>query len=69
MFLCCHVSVFQRIMGQKIKPELRFFGQAIDGSLDLGADGLPDVVVGSYGAAVVLKYRYKCTNESDGFRS
>lgn len=42
-------------MGQKINPGLRYFGQAIDGSIDLGDDGLPDIVVGSYGAAVVLR--------------
>ncbi|XP_054460569.1 integrin alpha-D [Anoplopoma fimbria] len=47
----------QRIMGQKIKPGLRFFGQAIDGNIDLGDDGLPDIVVGSQGAAVVLRSR------------
>uniref|UniRef100_A0A8C2WYR7 VWFA domain-containing protein n=1 Tax=Cyclopterus lumpus TaxID=8103 RepID=A0A8C2WYR7_CYCLU len=47
----------QRIMGQKIKPVLRFFGQAIDGHIDLGEDGLPDIVVGSQGAAVVLRSR------------
>ncbi|XP_029293609.1 integrin alpha-X [Cottoperca gobio] len=47
----------QRIMGQKIKPGLRFFGQAIDGDIDLGEDGLPDIVVGSQGMAVVLRSR------------
>lgn len=34
---------------------LRFFGQAIDGGMDLGEDGLPDIVIGSQGAAVVLR--------------
>ncbi|XP_041640847.1 integrin alpha-D [Cheilinus undulatus] len=47
----------QRIMGQKINSELRFFGQAIDGDIDLGKDGLPDIVVGSQGKAVVLSSR------------
>ncbi|XP_034739034.1 integrin alpha-M-like [Etheostoma cragini] len=47
----------QRIMGQKIKPGLRFFGQAIAGNIDLGKDGLPDIVVGSQGTAVVLRSR------------
>ncbi|XP_031723040.1 integrin alpha-L isoform X1 [Anarrhichthys ocellatus] len=47
----------QRIMGQQIKPGLRFFGQAIDGDIDLGEDGLPDIVVGSQGSAVVLRSR------------
>lgn len=45
-------------MGQKIRPEMRFFGQAIDGDIDLGDDGLPDIVVGSQGMAAVLRYRY-----------
>ncbi|XP_044044763.1 integrin alpha-L-like isoform X2 [Siniperca chuatsi] len=53
--ICSYFS--QRIMGQKIKPELRFFGQAIDGDIDLGEDGLPDIVVGSQGMAVVLRSR------------
>ncbi|CAJ1053080.1 LOW QUALITY PROTEIN: integrin alpha-M [Xyrichtys novacula] len=44
----------QRIMGQKINSKLRFFGQAIDGDIDLGEDGLTDIVVGSQGMAVVL---------------
>ncbi|KAF7666949.1 hypothetical protein LDENG_00083350 [Lucifuga dentata] len=50
-------TLSQRIMGWKIKPELRFFGQAIDGNIDLDEDGLTDIVVGSYGAAVVLRSR------------
>nr|XP_046258402.1 integrin alpha-D [Scatophagus argus] len=47
----------QRIMGQKITSGLRFFGQAIDGNIDLGEDGLPDLVVGSQGKVVVLRSR------------
>ena len=43
-------------MGQEIRQGLRFFGQAIDGDIDLGEDGLPDIVVGSQGTAVVLRY-------------
>ncbi|XP_056891585.1 integrin alpha-D isoform X1 [Takifugu flavidus] len=43
----------QRI--QNIQPKWRFFGQAIDGGIDLGADGLPDIVIGSQGAVVVLR--------------
>lgn len=39
-----------------MQPGLRFFGQAIDGDIDLGDDGLPDIVIGSQGAAVVLRY-------------
>ncbi|XP_076001835.1 integrin alpha-L [Genypterus blacodes] len=45
----------QRIVGQTVKADLRFFGQSIDGDIDLGEDGLTDIVVGSYGAAVVLR--------------
>ncbi|KAM4584239.1 integrin alpha-M [Odontesthes bonariensis] len=45
----------QRIRGETIKPGIRFFGQAINGRIDLGDDGLPDIVVGSQGAAVVLR--------------
>lgn len=45
----------QRIMGEKIRPELRFFGQSVDGSHDLGEDGLPDLVVGSRGSALVFR--------------
>ncbi|XP_026159746.1 integrin alpha-M [Mastacembelus armatus] len=47
----------QRIMGRKFTPEPRFFGQAIDGGMDLGEDGLPDIVIGSQGMAVVLRSR------------
>ncbi|XP_036069753.1 integrin alpha-D isoform X2 [Oryzias melastigma] len=45
----------QRINGKSFQPEMRFFGLAVDGHGDLGNDGLPDVVVGSQGAAVVLR--------------
>ncbi|XP_023135745.2 integrin alpha-D isoform X2 [Amphiprion ocellaris] len=45
----------QRIMGARIDPGMRFFGQAIDGDIDLGQDKLPDIVVGSQGAAFVLR--------------
>ncbi|KAM3864688.1 integrin alpha-L [Diretmus argenteus] len=47
----------QRITAEKINSELQFFGQAIDGNMDLGVDGLTDIVVGSYGRAVVLRSR------------
>ena len=47
--------LFQRIMGKDINPGLRFFGQAIDGNIDLGDDGLSDIVIGSQGKAVVLR--------------
>ncbi|XP_040043368.2 integrin alpha-M [Gasterosteus aculeatus] len=47
----------QRIMGQDLDSGLRFFGQAIDGDMDLGEDGLPDIAVGSQGAVVVVRSR------------
>uniref|UniRef100_A0A3Q2Q3N0 Integrin alpha-L n=1 Tax=Fundulus heteroclitus TaxID=8078 RepID=A0A3Q2Q3N0_FUNHE len=45
----------QRIRGADFHPRLRFFGQAINGDIDLGDDQLPDIVVGSKGSAVVLR--------------
>lgn len=50
--------VFQRILGKEIQPGLRFFGQSMYGKIDLGDDGLPDIVVGSQGMAVVFRYGY-----------
>ncbi|KAI4832766.1 hypothetical protein KUCAC02_015715 [Chaenocephalus aceratus] len=47
----------QRIIGHKIDATLRFFGQSIDGDIDLGEDELPDIVVGSQGIVVVLRSR------------
>ncbi|XP_028264897.1 integrin alpha-M [Parambassis ranga] len=45
----------QRIEGEAVQSGIRFFGQAIDGSMDLEDDRLPDIVVGSQGTAVVLR--------------
>ncbi|KAJ8002029.1 hypothetical protein DPEC_G00175560 [Dallia pectoralis] len=42
---------------QKMPSNLQFFGQTIDGKIDLGEDGLPDIVVGARGAIVVLRSR------------
>ncbi|XP_022595636.1 integrin alpha-L-like [Seriola dumerili] len=47
----------QRIMGQKIKPGLRFFGQAIAEDIDHGDDGLPRIVIGSQATVIVLRSR------------
>ncbi|KAM3624674.1 uncharacterized protein V6R79_026459 [Siganus canaliculatus] len=47
----------QRILGRNIDHSFRFFGQDIDGGIDLGEDGLPDIVVGSQGNVVVLRSR------------
>ncbi|XP_019735483.1 integrin alpha-M isoform X1 [Hippocampus comes] len=45
----------QRITGREVKHGIRFFGQDINGNIDLEDDALPDIVVGSYGAAIVLR--------------
>ena len=50
--------LFQRILGKEIQPGLRFFGQSVYGEINLGEDGLPDIVVGSQGMAVVLRYEH-----------
>lgn len=42
-----------------MRSKLQFFGQAIDGKMDLGEDGLTDIVVGARGAVVVLRYESK----------
>ncbi|XP_029004008.1 integrin alpha-D [Betta splendens] len=47
----------QRIAGREIEARLRFFGQSIDGKMDMGVDNLPDIVIGSKGTAVVLRSR------------
>jgi hypothetical protein len=49
-------AVFQRITADPANARIRFFGQSVDGSADLGEDGLADLVVGSRGAVVVLRY-------------
>uniref|UniRef100_A0A665UZU2 Integrin alpha-M-like n=1 Tax=Echeneis naucrates TaxID=173247 RepID=A0A665UZU2_ECHNA len=50
-------TVSQRIMGNTVRAGLRFFGQAIDGGINLKDDRLPDIVIGSQGSAVVLRSR------------
>ncbi|XP_045547214.1 integrin alpha-L isoform X1 [Salmo salar] len=47
----------QRISAAMMRSKLQFFGQAIDGKMDLGEDGLTDIVVGARGAVVVLRSR------------
>uniref|UniRef100_A0A8C5F7V6 VWFA domain-containing protein n=1 Tax=Gadus morhua TaxID=8049 RepID=A0A8C5F7V6_GADMO len=44
-----------RITADPANARIRFFGQSVDGSADLGEDGLADLVVGSRGAVVVLR--------------
>uniref|UniRef100_A0A8C7CGS8 Zmp:0000001082 n=1 Tax=Oncorhynchus kisutch TaxID=8019 RepID=A0A8C7CGS8_ONCKI len=47
----------QRISAARMRSKLQFFGQTIDGKMDLGEDGLTDIVVGTRGAVVVLRSR------------
>uniref|UniRef100_A0A8C7IQK2 VWFA domain-containing protein n=1 Tax=Oncorhynchus kisutch TaxID=8019 RepID=A0A8C7IQK2_ONCKI len=46
----------QRISAVMMRSKLQFFGQTIDGKMDLGEDGLTDIVVGARGTVVVLRY-------------
>ncbi|XP_038619309.1 integrin alpha-L isoform X2 [Tachyglossus aculeatus] len=47
----------QRIEGIQVSPGLQFFGCSIHGVMDLGKDGLTDVIVGTRGQVVVLRSR------------
>uniref|UniRef100_A0AAZ3PDL0 VWFA domain-containing protein n=1 Tax=Oncorhynchus tshawytscha TaxID=74940 RepID=A0AAZ3PDL0_ONCTS len=47
----------QRISAAMMRSKLQFFGQTIDGKMDLGEDGLTDIVVGTRGTVVVLRSR------------
>ncbi|XP_074424006.1 integrin alpha-L-like isoform X2 [Larus michahellis] len=47
----------QRLEGRGVAPGLRFFGQALDGAMDLTGDGLADMAVGTEGHVVVLRSR------------
>ncbi|KAJ8284549.1 hypothetical protein COCON_G00033990 [Conger conger] len=47
----------QRIPAQKVSPGLRFFGQSIDGRMDLGEDGLTDIIVGAFNKVVLFRSR------------
>ncbi|XP_077170637.1 integrin alpha-X-like isoform X2 [Paroedura picta] len=47
----------QRISATTLSPALRFFGQSIQGRLDLSGDGLTDLAVGALGNAVLLRSR------------
>uniref|UniRef100_A0A8C7INE1 VWFA domain-containing protein n=1 Tax=Oncorhynchus kisutch TaxID=8019 RepID=A0A8C7INE1_ONCKI len=47
----------QRISAVMMRSKLQFFGQTIDGKMDLGEDGLTDIVVGARGTVVVLRSR------------
>ncbi|XP_052631072.1 integrin alpha-L, partial [Harpia harpyja] len=45
----------QRLEGRAAAAGLRFFGQALDGAMDLTGDGLVDLAVGAEGHVVVLR--------------
>ncbi|KAM9441113.1 integrin alpha-X-like isoform 1-T1 [Clarias gariepinus] len=45
----------QRVSGAAVKPTLQYFGLSLHSVGDLSSDGLPDLVVGSGGAATVLR--------------
>ncbi|KAM6972009.1 integrin alpha-X [Aplochiton taeniatus] len=45
----------QRIMGETLQPQPQFFGQTLDGKIDLGSDELTDLVVGSRGTVFVFR--------------
>lgn len=47
-------SYSQRLEGRVGGPGLRFFGQALDGAMDVTGDGMVDLAVGTQGHVVVL---------------
>ncbi|XP_026538092.1 integrin alpha-X-like [Notechis scutatus] len=47
----------QRISATSVSPGLQFFGQSIQGRLDLSRDELTDLAIGALGSAVVLRSR------------
>ncbi|KAK9397610.1 integrin alpha-M-like [Crotalus adamanteus] len=47
----------QRITATSVSPVLQFFGQSIQGRLDLSRDELTDLAIGALGSAVVLRSR------------
>ncbi|KPP76491.1 integrin alpha-X-like [Scleropages formosus] len=50
-----HSEYSQRILGTSVDQHLRYFGVSVHSAGDLSADGLPDLVIGSRAAAVVLR--------------
>lgn len=54
--VCTSSTPFQRIAAADLAPGLQFFGRSISGTMDMNHDGLVDLAVGSFGAAVVLWY-------------
>ncbi|XP_026859904.2 integrin alpha-X-like isoform X2 [Electrophorus electricus] len=59
IFLSCpggiRTKYSQRVLGGAVGAELQYFGLSLHSAGDLSSDGLPDVVVGSRGAATVLR--------------
>ncbi|XP_074137392.1 integrin alpha-L isoform X2 [Sminthopsis crassicaudata] len=47
----------QRIEGSQVSPGLQYFGRSIHGAMDLGGDGLVDVLVGTQGQVIMLSSR------------
>ncbi|XP_060548808.1 integrin alpha-X-like [Pantherophis guttatus] len=47
----------QRISAASVSPRLQFFGQSIQGRMDLSKDDLTDLAIGALGSAVVLRSR------------
>ncbi|KAL4659920.1 integrin alpha-X-like isoform X1 [Arapaima gigas] len=45
----------QRVLGAIVDQRLQYFGVSVHSAGDLSSDGLPDLVIGSKGAAVVLR--------------
>ncbi|XP_049339215.1 integrin alpha-X-like isoform X2 [Astyanax mexicanus] len=55
----------QRVGGATVGGGLQYFGVSLDSAGDLSSDGLPDLTVGSKGAAVVLRtHPVTCVNVS-----
>ncbi|KAM9409913.1 integrin alpha-11a [Pholidichthys leucotaenia] len=58
VFFCTHNRILrkykQRIAAADLAPGLQYFGQSIHGVMDMNDDGLVDLAVGSFGAAVLL---------------
>lgn len=52
--LPCVPPVVQRIAAADLASGLRYFGRHIHGRMDMNEDGLVDLAVGSFGAAVLL---------------
>uniref|UniRef100_A0A8C5QZP4 VWFA domain-containing protein n=1 Tax=Leptobrachium leishanense TaxID=445787 RepID=A0A8C5QZP4_9ANUR len=52
-----HTTPSQRITAAKLLPRMQYFGQSIDGGLDLTSDGYPDISVGALANVILLRSR------------